>query len=250
MGTKKTAGFTIIEVMLFLAVTGALTVGILVGSGVAIGQQRYRDSVSSLKSLLQQQYNETANVVNSRGGDESCSNAVVVQPPDYVATPEARGTTDCLLLGRSIAISADGISVTTANVVGYRTDSTETVPVESTDSAELKHYKLAISPIDKETDTLPWGARVVQPKTKNAQPLSMLIIHSPLSGAVMTFVSTTAQPDLNALANLGPNTTATNMCIEPSGGSFTGKQLAVRIDPYATSQSAIEVSSESEGVCG
>src|SRR5690349_9230293 len=114
MGTKKTAGFTIIEVMLFLAVSGALTVGILVGAGVAIGQQHYRDSVSSLKSLIQAQYNEAANVTNSRSGDESCSNANIIAPPSSVTTPQARGTSDCLLMGRSITISADGTQVTTA----------------------------------------------------------------------------------------------------------------------------------------
>ena len=40
MGKQNTTGFTVIEVMLFLAVTGLLAIGILVGSGVAIGQQR------------------------------------------------------------------------------------------------------------------------------------------------------------------------------------------------------------------
>ena len=44
MGAKTQNGFTIIEVMLFLAITGMLAAAILVGSGVAIGQQRYRDS--------------------------------------------------------------------------------------------------------------------------------------------------------------------------------------------------------------
>ena len=53
MDIVKSKGFTIIEVMLFLAVTGALAVAILVGSGVAIGQQRYKDSVNSLQSFIQ-----------------------------------------------------------------------------------------------------------------------------------------------------------------------------------------------------
>jgi type II secretory pathway pseudopilin PulG len=249
MGTQKTAGFTIIEVMLFLAVTGALAVGVLVGSGVAIGQQRYRDSVSTLKSFVQQQYNEATNVVNCRTGDEACTDAVVVTPPSYVPLPQPRGTTDCLLLGRSISISGDGTQVTAANVVAYRTSDTATVPLESTDIEELKHYKLATSPIDQEVQSVAWSARVVKPKTETPQPLALLIIHSPLSGSVMTFVSESPQSDLAAFVNLGQNTTATDMCIEPSDGSFTGQQLAIRINPYATNQSAVEVVSEGEGVC-
>jgi type II secretory pathway pseudopilin PulG len=248
MGTKKTAGFTIIEVMLFLAVSGALAVAILVGSGVAINQQRYRDSVSSLKSFLQEQYSDTTNTTNSRTGDEACSNAVVVTPPSYIPAPQPRGTTNCLLLGRSIVISNNGTQVTVSNVVGYRTS--DTAPLEATDSLELTtNYRLATSPIDQEVKSVDWGARVVKPKTSTAQPLAMMIIHSPLSGSIMTFVSQTPQPDLNLLAKVGPNTVATNLCVEPSGGSFTGSQLSVRIDPYATSQSAIEISSESEGIC-
>jgi len=66
MVTKTQGGFTVIEVMLFLAVTGLLAVGILVGSGVAIGQQRYRDSVNTLKSYIQQQYSEVTSVINNR----------------------------------------------------------------------------------------------------------------------------------------------------------------------------------------
>lgn len=249
MGTKKTAGFTIIEVMLFLAVSGALAVAILVGSGVAINQQRYRDSVSSLKSFLQEQYSDTTNTTNSRTGDEACTNAVVVTPPSYIPAPQPRGTTDCLLLGRSIVIGSNGTQVTVSNVVGYRTSDTSTVPLGASDIEELKNYKLATSPIDQEVKSVDWGARVVKPKTSTAQPLAMMIIHSPLSGSIMTFVSQTPQPDLNLFANVVPNTIATNLCVEPSGGSFTGSQLSVRIDPYATSQSSIEISSESEGIC-
>ena len=56
MSARTETGFTLVEAMLFLAITGLLTVGILVGSGVAISQQRYRDSVNSLKSFIQDQY--------------------------------------------------------------------------------------------------------------------------------------------------------------------------------------------------
>ena len=81
MGIKTDSGFTIIEAMLFLAVAGALTVAVLAGSGAAINQQRYKDSVNSFKSLLQQQYSEATNVVNDRDGTQACANAVVVRTP-------------------------------------------------------------------------------------------------------------------------------------------------------------------------
>ena len=52
MAAKTNNGFTVIETMLFLGVAGALTMGVLVGSGASINQQRYRDSVNSLKSPI------------------------------------------------------------------------------------------------------------------------------------------------------------------------------------------------------
>ena len=44
---KLSGGFTIIEVMLFLAVSGVLAAGILATVGGTIGAQRYRDAVDS-----------------------------------------------------------------------------------------------------------------------------------------------------------------------------------------------------------
>ena len=105
MGTKTDTGFTVIETMLFLAVTGALAVGILVGSGVSIGQQRYRDSVNGLKSYIQQQYSEVSNVVNSRDKTWACDAQGNVVEVEQISA-EARGTSDCVVLGRFITIMA------------------------------------------------------------------------------------------------------------------------------------------------
>ena len=46
-------GFTIIEMMLFLAVSGAMAAGIMVGVGATVNAQRYRDATHSLVSFFQ-----------------------------------------------------------------------------------------------------------------------------------------------------------------------------------------------------
>src|SRR5438105_2731886 len=119
MGTKTETGFTIIETMLFLAVTGLLAMGILVGSGVAIGQQRYRDSVNSLKSYIQQQYSEVTNVANDRTKTWTCDANGNVTTGDATSS-EARGTSDCVVLGRFITVDATGKGLTASNVIGVR----------------------------------------------------------------------------------------------------------------------------------
>lgn len=247
MGIKTQHGFTIIEVMLFLAITGALAIAILAGSGVAIGQQRYRDSVSTFKSLIQEQYNEATNVVNSRGGDASCTNAVVRQPPDSVPSPQPRGTSECVVLGRLLTVADNGIDIKTSNVIGYRTSSTAAA---STDIDELKaNYKLGDSPIDAEDAEIQWGAQVVKPKTTTVQPLSILIIRSPLSGSIMTFVQDGVQTDLDAFVASGTITSNKDVCINADAGSFVGRRQAIRISAYASNSTSVEIPSEGDNIC-
>ncbi|HMH70056.1 MAG TPA: prepilin-type N-terminal cleavage/methylation domain-containing protein [Candidatus Saccharimonadales bacterium] len=251
MGTKKQNGFTIIEVMLFLAVTGVLAVGILVGSGVAIGQQRYRDSVNSLRSYIQQQYSETANVVNGRDKVWNCDSAGNVTEADATAG-QARGTSNCVILGRFVTVDATGTKLTASNITGFRTPGATTA---SSDIDEIiTNYKLGISPIDQDTQEVSWGAQVVKPKSTDPMPFSMLIIRSPLSGSVLTFSAPGLQTDPEVLvsdtevakANMN---TQQDLCVNADVGSFVGGRMEVRINKFASSQSAIQVPAESDSVC-
>lgn len=244
MGKHTQTGFTVIEVMLFLGVTGLLAIGILVGSGVAINQQRYRDSVTSLKSYIQQQYSEVGNVNNGRAKTWNCdANGVITE----VASGEARGTSDCVILGRFITIDAAGTKLTTSNVSAYRTPS---APYAASDIAEIAtNYKLAASPIDQDIQEVAWGAQVVRQKTTTPQPVSILIIRSPLSGSVLTFTSEGVQTNLNSMVSTANTNTARDLCVNADAGTFVGKRMEVRVDAKATNQGAIHIPVESESVC-
>lgn len=246
MGVASHKGFTMIEVMLFLAVTGMLMVAILVGSGVAIGQQRYRDSVSSLQSYLQQQYNLVTDVSNARDQGWTCdSSGNVIAADPSVGTP--RGTSDCVIMGRFITIDSTGTQVVTSNVVGYRAPGAQTQP---SDIDEItKNYKLGISPINQDSQTVSWSAQVVKPKTVVPQPLSILILSSPLSGSILTFVESGDQSDLNGMVAASNMSTQYDLCVNAEVGSFVGKRMEVRIAPYATSASAIQVPVETDSIC-
>lgn len=66
---KVKGGFTLIEVTLFLAITGLLFLGVTIGVQNSIFQQRYNDSVQNFVEFLRSAYSKTENVQNAGTGD-------------------------------------------------------------------------------------------------------------------------------------------------------------------------------------
>ena len=58
---KNKLGFTLIEVSLFLAITGLLFLGVTLGVQNSIYQQRYNDAVQSFANFLGNIYDEVLN---------------------------------------------------------------------------------------------------------------------------------------------------------------------------------------------
>lgn len=71
---KPRRGFTLIEVSLFLAVTGFIILGIFIGTGNSLYQQRYKDSVQSFAEFLRGVY---SSVTDTEGiGDGRSDQAI------------------------------------------------------------------------------------------------------------------------------------------------------------------------------
>ena len=66
---KMKGGFTLIEVSLFLAITGLLFLGVTIGVQNSIFQQRYNDSVQNFAEFLRSAYAKTENVQSAGTGD-------------------------------------------------------------------------------------------------------------------------------------------------------------------------------------
>jgi len=227
MKPTNKAGFTIIETILFLGITGALIVGVLVGAGTSINAQRYRDSVSSLRSFLQQQYSEVLNVSNDTT-DSACEGISLVN----------HGQSRCVILGRYITGNSN--SLTSKMVIGA-TD--ETVSLPSDDIAALNLYDITVSNTITDDDKydVEWGSLL---NTVDGNPMSftILILRSPTSGVIRTFIDDTAiRSDIrNLIKSTSPalNTSAT-ICVN-SNGLFTGDKMAVSIEKNATSADGID----------
>jgi prepilin-type N-terminal cleavage/methylation domain-containing protein len=251
MGKHFTRGFTIIETMLVLAITGVLIAGLLVGVGSSVGIQRYRDAVTTLKSQLQDQYSEVMNVSNDRDADWTCDTSAVPAQSNGGIAP---GQSDCVLLGRYIAIV--GSDITTATVVGYIPPGT-TESGTSDVSALKNSYTLGISTSSITTSTLEWGAQIAWPQTGTGsrrpttpRSIAILIVRSPTSGTSYTFTDNTVNEigSVSALTlknmliestTVTPGRAAQTICIDP-GVIGIPEPLAIYIAQAASGPGSIE----------
>jgi type II secretory pathway pseudopilin PulG len=233
------AGFTIIETMLFLGITGLLVVGVLAGAGTSINVQRYRDSVTSLQSILQQQYSDVMNVSND-SPINSCN----------AATNIARGQSGCVVLGRYIT-TLNSRRLIMKNVIGVipaSEDATATlndisVFLGSADGAQ-PGYNIQVIDTNSQVYDVEWGSSLVDTAINKNVPLkfSMLILRSPVSGAVRTFVAPNAtnqeaviaDKDIATLVNQAALKQKISVCVD-SNGFFIGGKSAVVITANTTS---------------
>jgi len=255
MGIHLRQGFTIIETMLVLAITGVLIAGLLVGLGSSISNQRYLDSVASFKALIQQQYAKIENVTNDRNQDWICGNTATPTEAENGGT--APGQTDCVLLGRYVGIVDD--QITTATVVGYPQSANSS---SSTIDFVKSDYTLGISKSSVEQTSLEWGAQIAWPSKgagsvtpTSPRSLAILIIRSPEDGTSYTFTSDTVNAidsvtSLTLTGMMVTNITQTNpgqggrtVCIEP-GGVNVPEKLAIYIGSAASGSSSIETRSK------
>ena len=71
--TKSMRGFTLIEVVLFLAISGAIFAMVMTGVSTSTARRRYNDSVNDLVEQIRNAYASTINVENVRTGTEDSS---------------------------------------------------------------------------------------------------------------------------------------------------------------------------------
>ncbi|MCL2038717.1 prepilin-type N-terminal cleavage/methylation domain-containing protein [Candidatus Saccharibacteria bacterium] len=124
-------GFTIIEVLMFLAITGLLLTGMLVGTGANLARERYNDGVRTVEEFLAQQFmlvqnperdtdgtNNRACIARTNTGGNlamdainssnlsSISHITTTDDPAVLGplgiTGNFRGRSDCLIYGRLI----------------------------------------------------------------------------------------------------------------------------------------------------
>jgi len=246
MNRRSSVGFTIIETILFLGISGALAAAILAGSSIAISQQRYRDAGSTLQAFFQRQYTNVSNVVNIRDNNWTCdaqANVIEIESSGLIA-----GASECVIMGKLIRITDNGQTVVSSDVIG-RQYAYETV---TNDIDALKQYRLAWTSVGQERKTVDWGASLARPASEGGsiESTALLVLRSPFSGVMRTFspegyTPGDAQYTIPASVISSFNTKQTLCLNSPDFTVF--QRLALVVQARATGPTSIELFGEGSG---
>ncbi len=240
------SGFTIIEVMLFLAISGLMIVGMFVGISGSINRQRYDDAVSSFQDYIQGQYNIVDNVRNNRPDSYICSGGSI-----STGSGMNRGTSDCTLAGRLIT-TTDGSNFVSEPVIATGT----TLVTDSTEVALLDSLGLTRMPTgasrDDDTYRLAWSTRVYAgigtKATLSTHTAQLLILRIPTSGVIRTYFRTSSSTaPLNQLWN-APPTDQLLLCVEPDGLTMANAN-GVKVLKNAVNTNSVQFITAGEGAC-
>ncbi len=183
-GANKQRGFTIIEVSLFLAITGLMIATLVFGMQRMISQVRFNDSINSLTAYMQSQYEEVRSGINPRDvGVNICNTS---------STESAPGSTNCLLIGKVLHFNQSSSVVETAYVVAKNVPALEELSGLSDQAALLKTTLVAET--SETTQDIQWGATFERGTTYGSAASfsptdvnTLAIMRSPISSQVMVF---------------------------------------------------------------
>lgn len=199
----KHKGFTLVEIALFLAVTGALFVGIIAGTQNSIRLQRYNDSVQSFANFWRDIYASVSNTQNLGDGrsDQAVYGKLVVFGEACNFDGDSANFSSC---GTKPA-STGGQTVFTYDVIGGVAKPGTNVGNNTLEAlAELQTNILVVERNGSEVEVYPsgfidsytptWGATIEKPSIQYANDKwpftgSILVVKHPRSTTIGTYFS-------------------------------------------------------------
>lgn len=187
MRTKR--GFTIIEVSLFLALSGFLMVGLMVGTNFSISRQRYNDSVNSFGEFLRGIYSDVVNVSNDEPLSEEPGRTTTAIYGKYISIGETdeNGVFDGTLhvydvVGYAISSS----SASTSRVIdALRADN---VDINIFDDSGCTYASACQNKFYRHvTYSIPWDA-TIEKADGSLFKGGILVVRSPITGGIRTYI--------------------------------------------------------------
>jgi type II secretory pathway pseudopilin PulG len=243
---SRQAGFTIVEISLFMAITGMLFLIAVLGTGNTIRTVRFTDSGRSLEAFAQKQYDDLINGLNNRDNQVSCNNGTI-----DTTTGSALGTSNCLLIGKLVVFTQSSPDVKVYNVVGTEPGS---VNYAQSDDALISAFApKTITTTAVASYTVPWGAPLVGFKrlSDSTATNGLLLIRSPKSTRIVSYtfkVTAIVPADLSAIVNTAANRSqTTNFCIK--NADTLGPPAKLVISGGASQSAASVVFDSNDGEC-
>lgn len=253
-------GFTLIEVSLFLAITGLLFLGVTIGVQNSIFQQRYNDSVQSFVEFLRSAYAKTENVQGV--GDGTGGKSGKAMYGKLITFGET-----CGLESRSgNCVQNENGDVFIYDIIGnasYEGGSSSPLGALSKCGADVVDGDGELAGM-AESFKPKWSA-AIQGVGSNSSLYkgSILITRHPQSGTVYTYVNDEAINVNQAraegkkvilLSHLGsrpPEFTIkqTDFCINPNGNQESNVRADVRLRAGARNASAVETIFDDGNLC-
>lgn len=222
----RQAGFTIVEISLFMAITGLLFVIAVAGTGNAVRSFRFTDSGRSLEAFAQKQYDDIINGFNNRSSTVSCTSGTI-----DTSVGQTVGSSNCLLMGKLLVFRTNSSDVTVYNVIGSEPAG---VNYNQSDDALVTAFQPSVVTTTAVTTyTIPWGAIPTGFKRlgDNVATNGLLLVRSPKSSRIIsyTFAVPAAVPTslTSIVSNAANRSRATNFCIKSSDGLGLPARLAI-----------------------
>lgn len=219
MGTlRHQVGYTIVEVSLFMAISGLLLSIAIVGTANTIRTFRFTDSGRSLSAFVQKQYDNVLNGVNSRTTPLACENSIVGS-----GTAKNPGTGNCLLMGKLLLFSQNSAVIKTYDIVGTEPSNAD---YSRTDEQLISDFtpKIVTTP-GNSSYNIAWGAYISGIKRSDAQATNALaLVRSPRSTRIVPYSYKEAGSDPTIDLTTVVNTAAgnagkvVNYCIKNADG--------------------------------
>jgi len=277
--TKK--GFTVIEVILFLAITGLLIVGLLLGVNASIARQRYQDSVQDLADFLKTQFFAVSNPTlpewngpdlldyDTEAASSRCNFTGTFTTTEGIEVPIRRGQSNCQLFGRLIVFGEHGDQnrVNIYLIIGMEGRSGVLTGDPRTDLAASDIFVPGLH--FAESYIIPYSALAEDIPINEPLHASILIVRPPRSGSVRSLVlrETINVTDIwnalrsngddptgaffpNDLMNRFQNTGALDICVGSDDVfSIGGQRRNIRFQADGGNASAVDVISAGESAC-
>lgn len=212
---SRQAGFTIVEITLFMAITGLLFVIAVLGTGNTIRGVRFTDSGRSLEAFVQKQYDDIVNGLNDRSDQISCSSGTI-----DTSTAQNVGTSNCIVMGRLLQFKQGNGVVTSYTVIG--TEPASVNYSQSDDQLIAAFSPKVVTTTGVTTYTVPWGAPFTGFKRLNDSTATngLMLIRSPSSTRIVSYTfkiagaAPTAAEVTTAVGDANSRSQTTNFCIK------------------------------------